>query len=1242
MKTLLLVFVSILAGLNLSYSQNVFNPADPIVRYSSAAAYGSAQRPDTNKTGLQKWVSTATSGVSTGSSAWDASSYKAYFLNIGGNKMSFRVKFPKTYTTDATKRYPAMVFLHGAGEVSCASNNGYYNNEKQLQHGGKLFSDAANGTQFDGFLVYPQLLARSGCWDAWGSAPNNRLTIIISLIDSLVKYARLDVDRLFVNGLSGGGYGAWKMAAILPQRVATIAPSAAAGSTSSRDLFVHIPIWFATGGKDPDPSPAQADYALNRMKEIGADIRYTRYPDLGHAVWYTHWREPDYFTFMNQTHKANPLVFFQRYEFCEGQTVNAKLGITAGFYAYEWQKDGITIATRTNGVNTIVNGASVVSYTGNDITIKSFGTYRVRFRRTSSAAWSEWSPRPAVIGAKPPTNAVAITVSGLASKVLPALDGKTTVPLQMPEGFTNYQWVKSSDNSVVATTRIYEAPIGVYKAKYNDQFGCPYGFSPDFTVIDAAGTPKPVAATNLAVTALSLTSNRLNWTQGTGETNFEIYRATTAGGPYTLIAIANANATTYTDNINLDPNATYYYIVRAINNTGAAAKSNEASANAGNTAPVIGTINDMYVKSDATAQMDFTITDNPADVVTTNIPAKPGFVSLTKLSGFDYRISLAPTKDDIGFTTIEIVATDNYGKQARKKFTILVGDKNTRSVFVNFGSTGKTAPAPWNNWLGTRAANSVISNLKDESQLTTGISVTAVNSWSGVTDLGLITGNDNGVFPDAVLQSGIADNGAAKQFRIAGLNTSKLYNLAFVGSQNEGLIATSSYAANGQLAIMDSRYNSNRTTNLNSLVPDAAGTILVTITRTGGSLFTYLNGLMIEEYDPSITLLPPSNLYVEPADRTVVNVSWSDKTNNEAATSGYELQRATNAAFTSGLVTIALAGNTTSYRNTGLAANTKYFYRVRAKNGTNVSEYSNVMSTITPGTIVYVNFNTTVAGGPSPWNNLAASSVTTFTKSSLKNQSGTSTTMALRLDKFFNGEFTAGKSTGNNSGIVPDNVLKSAWWVDRSQLAQMRLSGLNTARRYRIGFFGSSSANGWFKGNYTATYTVNGRTVYLNSWENSTKVVYIGDLVPLSGGILYLDFNTTANAAYGFNSGIIIQEYTDSIGGIVTNSVLDTAGANLVDAMPADYNIHVYPNPYQDIINIDFFNKSTGDDITAEVYDLSGRLILRKEYRTLPAGANTLRLTDISSTKATSVNLVALKVNGRIVKTATVMRRTGR
>ena len=1230
MKTLLLSLCLFFVSIHFTSSQNVFNPSDPIIRYNSSSPLGSSQHPDPNKRGLQKWVSTPTNGISSGTDQFDASSYKQYFLNYNGTTpLAFRIKFPKSYSTNTSARFPAMIFMHGAGEAGCNTNGGVYNNEKQLWLGGNLFMGRVDNGQFDGFLIYPQLVETSGCWGVWATTKTANYTAIVSMVDSLGKYARLDVDRIIVDGLSGGGYGAWRFADLYPQRVTKIAPSASAGNTTNRTNFVHIPIWFATGGKDADPSPAQALYSYNRMKEIGADIRYTQYPDLGHAVWYNHWREPDFVPFMNDNHKANPLVYFQRYEYCSGQTISARIGVTQGFYAYEWQKDGVTIATRTNGVNTIVNGASIISFTGNEITVRSFGTYRVRFKRTSSAAWSAYSPKPAVIKLKSSsTPSSPITVNGAKSKVLPSLDGSTTVPLILPSGYSNYQWVRVSDNAVVSTTNTYTAPIGTYKARYADQFGCLNAFGPDFVVVNANGTPKPVAATGLTVTTVSSTSVKLNWTQGTGETGFEVFRATTSGGPYTFITRLATNATTYTD-AGLNSTLTYYYVVRAVNETGAAAKSNQASADNGNTAPVIGGLAGFHVKTDASFQENFTVTDNVGDVVTVTIPLKPAFVSLANTSGTNWRITASPTINDVGFKDIKVVATDSKGKQSSQTITIHVTDKNTKSIYVNLGSSGKTASAPWNNWLGTRTAGSIISNLKDENNAPTTIDVTAVSGWSTLTNLGHITGNNSGVLPDAVLQSGIADNGAAKQIRFSGLNTSMRYNLVFVGSQNEGLVATTQYASGSRTSTLDARYNTNKTANLNNLTPDASGNITVTATRTGATAFSYLNAIVIEEYASSISMLSPANLYAEPQDRTTVQLTWSDRTNNETATGGYVLTRATNSAFSSGVVNITLAGNTTSYRNTGLAANTRYYYRVRAKNGSAFSGYSNVASTITPTSIVYVNFNTNVPNAGSPWNNLAASPLTPFTKTALRNQSGTATSIGITLVQPFNGEFNAGKNTGNNSGIVPDNVLMSNYWLDNTQISSFRITGLNTSRKYRFGFVGSSSSNGWFKGDYTAKYTIGDRSVYLNSWENSTKIVYIGNVKPDGSGNVLINFSTTADGDWGFNAGLIIHEYSDATGGVVMNSALDSSSVLLEEL----YRIKMYPNPFRDVINADINNNSSANRITADIYDMNGRLAMRQEFDYLSAGYNTIAVRTSGTTMPVGMYVMSIRVNGKIVST---------
>jgi fibronectin type 3 domain-containing protein/dienelactone hydrolase len=1677
MRKFLLAGAAILFFVSVTLAQNVFSTNDPILRYDASKPLGNAQHPNPAQPGLQKWVSTPTNGVTAGSSTIDVSSFKQYFINFKGTPMAFRIKFPKSYNNadSAAKKYPIMLFFHGAGEVGCPTNNGVYNNEKQLWLGGGLFRDFADQNKFDGFLLYPQLVNTEGCWGAWGGTTSANFNAVIGMVDSMVKYIRADIDRLLVNGLSGGGYGAWRMADAYPQRVAKIIPSASAGSTTGRSNYVHIPIWFATGGKDPDPSPAQAAYTLSRLQEIGADVRYTQYPELGHSVWYSHWREPDYAAAMNDMHKANPLVFFQRNEFCANEIINAKLGLTPGFYAYEWQKDSVTIATRTGTVNAIVLPEHVTSFTGNEITVKSFGVYRVRFKRTSTAEWSAFSMKPAVVKPKTATVTPPVTVSGAKSKLLPAPDGSTTVPLTMPSGFINYEWFNASDTSKVASTQVFNAPVGEYIARYSEQYGCGTLFSPKFTVIDANGSPKPDPVTSLTGAPASQTSIKLNWTQGANETGFEIYRGTAAGGPYKFVSLRPANTVTYTDT-GITAASTCYYVMRSVNNTAASAKSNEAiaktladvsaptapsnlqyrgstettvllkwnastdngsikrydiyangekvfstnlttfnvfdldsltsynfivravdnndnvspasnqvtgfthhdglnynyytttaswtvlpnlnaltpvqtgvtdtininntsiqtattkfaflwegfiyvpvsasytfetrsddgskvfidapysstvsalvnndsvhgirsrygtktlaqgyhtiaiayyqgingsamelwwtnnavllrekiprnfftyqstvvepvpalpttltataaaynkiiltwndnssnetgfeivrsltstgtfvpvgtapanavaftdsgltaskayfykiravtsssesefttvvtattpaapptpaaptqlsamqgannaisltwqdnSANetsfriyrstdgstyasigtvgannnaftdqntvpptlyyyyvagvnasgeglksniiqikAGNSAPVISGLEDVFGKTGETVIEDFTISDDPGDNISVKILNKPAFITVQNIADSDYRITIKPTNDNVGQYTISVVATDNNGKSVTGQFAITVADNKTRSVFVNFGATGKTAPAPWNNWLGSRSAGSTITNLKDEQNVATTFSVTTVNSWSTTTVLGHLSGNNSGIVPDAVLQSGIADNGIAKVIRISGLDNTKLYNLEFVGSQNEGLAATTQYSAGNQTSVMDARYNTTASADLNNLVPDINGQILVTVTRTGTSLFSYLNALMIEEIDPAVTLLNPEHLYAEPLDRASIGLTWSDRSATESDADGFELQRARDSLFTQSVTVISLPANSTRYTDAGLTSNTKYWYRVRVKNDVDVSEYSNKFTVITPASIVYVNFNSTVPDAAFPWNNLDASPLSEFIIDNLTNQSGVSSGIRFTISKVFNGEFTAGVNTGNNSGVVPDNVLQSAYWLDNTQLCQVKLSGLNHTRRYRIGFVGSSGTPGWFKGNYTATYTINGRTVYLNSWMNSTKIVYISDIVPDASGNLLIDFSTTLAGQWAFNSGIIIQEYTDTKGGSIlymSNSEVDTSGRNSPIQPQVNYKVRVYPNPFTGFMNLDFYNPSNANRISAEVYDLNGRLIYRQNFGNISAGSNTLRISPLQGAHRSGMYIVMLRINGKMVQSVKMLR----
>ncbi len=130
-------------------------------------------------------------------------------------------------------------FLHGGGEVGCPSNGGIYNNERPIWLGGQLFMNMVDNNKFDGFLVYPQFVVSSGCFSGWLNTPTGNLLNIFAMLDSMAKYVRADIDRVLITGLSGGAYGAWKLAQNYPSRAAKIMPSAGIGNASSA-LFIFL------------------------------------------------------------------------------------------------------------------------------------------------------------------------------------------------------------------------------------------------------------------------------------------------------------------------------------------------------------------------------------------------------------------------------------------------------------------------------------------------------------------------------------------------------------------------------------------------------------------------------------------------------------------------------------------------------------------------------------------------------------------------------------------------------------------------------------------------------------------------------------------------------------------------------------------------------------------------------------------------------------------------------------------
>ncbi|MBS1565078.1 MAG: hypothetical protein JST39_11855, partial [Bacteroidetes bacterium] len=342
--------------------------------YDASAPAGSPTNPNVPTAGIiGKWIRSPKNNY------WDVSRFKCYIYN----NMAFRLRYPNNYDTTGNTKYPVLIFLHGGGEIGPLTEN-----EAQLYWGARMFEERINNGEWNGFMLFPQ--QQSIGWDP------SYFDRINDILDTLQHYNYADPDRNIAIGLSSGGYGVISYGQLYPKRIATvIAASPAYVNTLNHDLgnFIHIPVWMANGGADANPHPSQASVFANAFIAAGGNIYQTYLAEADHITWSWQWEltGPGSHILLddwwNNAHKAQPLVYYSNDHFCNG-AVNARLGITAGFAAYEWQAD------RGAGFTTIAGA------TGNEYQATQAGKYRVRFQRSPLSGWSDWTPNPVVISEK--------------------------------------------------------------------------------------------------------------------------------------------------------------------------------------------------------------------------------------------------------------------------------------------------------------------------------------------------------------------------------------------------------------------------------------------------------------------------------------------------------------------------------------------------------------------------------------------------------------------------------------------------------------------------------------------------------------------------------------------------------------------------------------------------------------------------------------------------------------------------
>ena len=144
--------------------------------------------------------------------------------------MKYLLYLPKDY--EQKPSWPLLLFLHGAGERGDDLN-------VVKKHGPPKLID--QGKQFPFIVVSPQ--CPSGKW--WEPFE------LSALLDEIVEKYKVDQDRIYVTGLSMGGFGTWALAAHSPSRFAAIVPICSGGELRSTRALVNVPIWVFHGAKDP-------------------------------------------------------------------------------------------------------------------------------------------------------------------------------------------------------------------------------------------------------------------------------------------------------------------------------------------------------------------------------------------------------------------------------------------------------------------------------------------------------------------------------------------------------------------------------------------------------------------------------------------------------------------------------------------------------------------------------------------------------------------------------------------------------------------------------------------------------------------------------------------------------------------------------------------------------------------------------------------------------------------------------
>jgi predicted peptidase len=206
-------------------------------------------------------------------------------LQVGDAKIGYQLFLPSGYA-EGDKDWPLILFLHGRGE-----SNGPLSLVKKW--GPPLIVEST--PDFPYIVVSPQCPAD----DRWSS--DGQQALLAALLDEVVKQYRVDADRVYLTGLSMGGYGSWTLAAAHPDRFAAVVPICGGGDPAKAAELKNLPIWVFHGDQDKAvPLERSQEMVAAIQKAGGTQVRFTTLEHIGHNSWSAAYATPELYGWLNQ------------------------------------------------------------------------------------------------------------------------------------------------------------------------------------------------------------------------------------------------------------------------------------------------------------------------------------------------------------------------------------------------------------------------------------------------------------------------------------------------------------------------------------------------------------------------------------------------------------------------------------------------------------------------------------------------------------------------------------------------------------------------------------------------------------------------------------------------------------------------------------------------------------------------------------------------------------------------------